>query len=48
MSKALAAAGVDIVITETIQTHGADFKPQLTRIMEQILTLSLSLLYPTR
>ena len=34
VAKALAAAGVDIVITETIQTDGADFSPQLTRIME--------------
>ena len=34
VSKALAASGVDIVITETIQTDGTDFRPQLTRIME--------------
>ena len=34
VAKALAASGVDIVITETIQTDGTDFKPQLTRIME--------------
>ncbi len=34
VSKALAASGVDIVITETIQTDGTDFSPQLTRIME--------------
>ena len=34
VSKALAASGVDIVITETIQTHGTDFSAQLTRIME--------------
>ena len=34
VTKALAAAGVDIVITEAIQTDGADFMPQLTRIME--------------
>lgn len=34
VSKALAASGIDIVITETIQTHGTDFSPQLTRIME--------------
>ncbi len=34
MRKALAAGGVDIVIIETIQTHGTDFTPQLTRIME--------------
>ena len=34
VSKALAASGVDIVITETIQTDGTDFRSQLTRIME--------------
>ena len=34
VSKALAASGVDIVITETIQTDGTDFRQQLTRIME--------------
>ena len=34
MRKALVASGVDIVITETVQTQGADFSAQLTRIME--------------
>ena len=34
VTKALAASGVDIVITETIQTDGTDFTQQLTRIME--------------
>ena len=34
VTKALAASGVDIVITEAIQTDGTDFRPQLTRIME--------------
>ena len=34
VTKALAASGVDIVITETIQTDGTDFRQQLTRIME--------------
>lgn len=34
VTKALTASGVDIVITETIQTDGTDFRPQLTRIME--------------
>ena len=34
IAKALAATGVDIVITETIQTNGTDFSAQLTRIME--------------
>ena len=34
VSKALAASGVDIVITEAVQTTGTDFTPQLTRIME--------------
>ena len=34
MRKALAASGVDIVVTETVQTQGTDFSAQLTRIME--------------
>ena len=34
VTKALAASGVEIVITETIQTDGTDFRQQLTRIME--------------
>ena len=34
MRKALAASGVDIVITETVQTQETDFSAQLTRIME--------------
>lgn len=34
VTKALAASGVDIVITETIQTDSTDFRQQLTRIME--------------
>ncbi len=34
MRKALVASGVDVVITETVQTQGADFSAQLTRIME--------------
>ena len=34
VSKALAASGVEIVITEAIQTTGTDFRPQLTRVME--------------
>lgn len=34
MRKALVASGVDIVITETVQTQGTDFSAQLTRIME--------------
>ena len=34
VTKALTASGVDIVITETIQTDGTDFRQQLTRIME--------------
>ena len=34
VAKALTAGGVDIVITETIQTDGTDFSAQLTRIME--------------
>ncbi len=34
VSKALAASGVDIVITETIQSKATDFRQQLTRIMD--------------
>ena len=34
MRKALVASGVDIVITETVQTQDTDFSAQLTRIME--------------
>ena len=34
VSKALAASGVDIVITETIQDEATDFRQQLTRIMD--------------
>ena len=34
VAKALIASGVDIVITEAIQTDGTDFRQQLTRIME--------------
>ena len=34
VSKALAASGVDIVITEPFEGKPADLRPQLTRIME--------------